>query len=100
MYCCLPSGTNKIGGINEPSRQKKEAYKKFSFSKDSSLSELKLGRRTSPSGFRSRSKRKRYLSSYSLNNLKEIEAKKKQNLYMRKNIKTIKKKGGGVGMCN
>ena len=74
MYCCLPSGTNKIGEINEPSRQKK-AYKKCSFSKDSSLSELKLGRRISPSGFRSRSKRKRYLSSYSLNNLKEIKTK-------------------------
>ena len=84
MHCYFPSRINKIGEINDSSRQKKEAYKKCSFSKSSSLSELKLGRRTSPSGFRSRSKRKRYLSSYSLNNLKEIEAKKK-NLYMRKN---------------
>ena len=55
--------------------KKKETYKKCSFSKDSSLSELKLGQRIPPSGFRSRSKRKRYLSSYSLNNLKDIETK-------------------------
>ena len=71
MHCYFPSRINKIGKINDSPRQKKEAYKKCSFSRNSSLSELKLGRRTSPSGFRSRSKRKRYLSSYSLNNLKE-----------------------------
>ena len=58
-------------------KEKKETYKKCSFRKDSSLSELKLGQRVFPSGFRPRSKRKRYLSSYSLNNLKEkrIETK-------------------------
>ena len=61
--------------INELSKEKKETCKKCSFSKDSSLSELKLGQRIFPSGFRSRSKRKRYLSSYSFNNLKEIETK-------------------------
>ena len=75
MHCCLPSGTNKIGELMNCLEKKKETYKKCSFSKDSSLAELKLGQRISPSGFRSRSKRKRYLSSYSLNNLKEIETK-------------------------
>ena len=52
-------------------KEKKETYKKCSLRKDNSLSELKLGQRVFPSGFRPRSKRKRYLSSYSLNNLKE-----------------------------
>ena len=87
MHCYLPSRINKSGEINESSREKKETYKKCSFSKDSSLSELKLGQRTSPSGFRSRSKRKRYLSSYSLNNLKEIETK---SLYEEKHQDDLK----------
>ena len=71
--------------------KKKEVktYKKCSFRKDSSLSELKLGRRLSPSGFTPRSKRKRYLSSYSLNNLQEKELR--QNLYMGKIIKCLKR---------
>ena len=63
----------KQGKLIGNSRPRKEAYKKCSFSKNSSLSELKLGRRASPSGFRSRSKRKRYLSLYSSNNLEGIK---------------------------
>ena len=55
--------------------KKQGTYKKCSFRKDSSLSEQKLGQRVFPSGFRPRSKRKRYLSSYSLNNLKRIGTK-------------------------
>ena len=56
-------------------KNKKGTYKKCSFRKDSSLSEQKLGQRVFPSGFRPRSTRKRYLSSYSLNNLKRIGTK-------------------------
>ena len=70
-------------------KKKVKTYKKCSFRKDSSLSELKLGRRLSPSGFTPRSKRKRYLTSYSLNNLQEKELR--QNLYMGKIIKCLKR---------